>query len=112
MAEDRQRPPRHAPRAAVADGRAPGPGPLPGGLDRSRPANPEVDHGTLRRGAHGMLNAIVPDDPLFTCGVFKERLAQSARFYASQQVRPSEAAAALRWLQTKGMRFHFGKDPE
>jgi hypothetical protein len=67
--------------------------------------------GVFDEGCMGMYNAIVPDDLLFPCGVFKERLSQSALFYASEQVPKREAVAALRWLQDKGMRFHFGKDP-
>ncbi|HEY1765013.1 MAG TPA: fucose isomerase, partial [Opitutaceae bacterium] len=67
--------------------------------------------GVFDEGCMGMYNAIVPDELLFTCGVFKERLSQSALYYAARQVPEAEAAAVLRWLQAKGMRFHFGKDP-
>jgi hypothetical protein len=67
--------------------------------------------GIFDEGCMGMYNAIVPDDLLFRCGVFKERLSQSALYYAAQQVPGPEALAVLRWLQAKGMRFHFGRDP-
>jgi hypothetical protein len=67
--------------------------------------------GIFDEGCMGMYNAIVPDDLLFRCGVCKERLSQSALYYAAQQVPGAEAVATLRWLQAKGMRFHFGRDP-
>ncbi len=67
--------------------------------------------GVFDEGCMGMYNAIVPDDLLFRCGVFKERLSQSALYYSTQQVSATDARGVLAWLQGKGMRFHFGKDP-
>lgn len=59
----------------------------------------------------GMYNAIIPDDLLFRCGVFKERLSQSALYYATQGVSGAEARGVFEWLRSRGMRFHLGRDP-
>ena len=67
--------------------------------------------GVFDEGCMGMFNAIVPDDLLFPCGVFKERLSQSALYHATQQVTKVEAQSVLQWLLKKGMRFHLGRDP-
>jgi hypothetical protein len=67
--------------------------------------------GIFDEGCMGMYNAIVPDDLLFACGVFKERLSQSALYYAATQVSDGEARQAFRWLLRKGMKFHFGSRP-
>jgi hypothetical protein len=66
--------------------------------------------GVFDEGCMGMFNAIVPDELLFACGVFKERLSQSALYYAATQVRPSEAKDVHRWLLGRGMKFHTGRD--
>jgi hypothetical protein len=68
--------------------------------------------GVFDEGCMGMYNAIVPDDLLFRCGVFKERLSQSALYYAATQVSDQDARRAYSWLLAKGMKFHLGKDPE
>lgn len=57
----------------------------------------------------GMYNAIIPDEILHPCGVFKERLSQSALYHAMSQVPDAEAGAALEWLLARGMRFELGK---
>jgi hypothetical protein len=67
--------------------------------------------GVFDEGCMGMYNAIIPDDLLFACGVCKERLSQSALYYATTQVKDGEARLVLRWLLKKGMRFHFGTRP-
>ncbi len=66
--------------------------------------------GIFDEGCMGMYNAIVPDDLLFRCGVYKERLSQSALYYAATQVGHEEAQEILAWYQAKGLRFHFGSD--
>jgi len=66
--------------------------------------------GVFDEGCMGMYNAIVPDDLLMPMGLFKERLSQSALYYAATQVSDAEADAALDWLLEKGMTFHFGSD--
>lgn len=58
----------------------------------------------------GMFNAIIPDHLLFPTGVYKERLSQSALYYASTQVSDAEARAVYDWLRKKGMSFHLGTD--
>jgi len=68
--------------------------------------------GVFDEGCMGMYNAIIPDELLFRCGVFKERLSQSALYYATERVSGAEARGVLRWLLAKGMRFHLGRDPK
>ncbi len=66
--------------------------------------------GVFDEGCMGMYNAIIPDELLFPIGVYKERLSQSALYYAATQVTEEEGRAVLDWLRAKGMRFHFGAD--
>ncbi len=66
--------------------------------------------GVFDEGCMGMFNAIIPDHLLNPCGVFKERLSQSALYYETTQVSDEEAAKVLRWYQDKGFTFHFGKN--
>ena len=60
----------------------------------------------------GMYNAIIPDELLFPTGVYKERLSQSALYYAATQVTEVEAREVLAWYQQKGLTFHFGPNEE
>ena len=64
--------------------------------------------GVLDEGCMGMFNAIIPDALLNACGVFKERLSQSALYYAMTQVGDEEARSVYDWICAKGMTFHFG----
>ena len=66
--------------------------------------------GVFDEGCMGMYNAIIPDELLFQTGVYKERLSQSALYYAATQVTDPEARAVFDWLVKKGMTFHFGTD--
>ena len=66
--------------------------------------------GVFDEGCMGMYNAIIPDELLFPCGVYKERLSQSALYYGATQVSDKEARAVFKWLKDKGMKFRFGKD--
>lgn len=66
--------------------------------------------GVFDEGCMGMFNAIIPDDLLFSTGVYKERLSQSSLYYGATQVPDTEARAAYEWLRRKGMTFHLGKD--
>lgn len=68
--------------------------------------------GVFDEGCMGMFNAIIPDDLLFPTGVFKERLSQSALYYAATQVPEAEARAVFAWLKRKGMTFHLGSNEE
>lgn len=66
--------------------------------------------GIFDEGCMGMFNAIIPDDLLYQCGVCKERLSQSALYYAATQVPDKEARAVLAWYLRKGFKFHFGSN--
>jgi len=66
--------------------------------------------GVFDEGCMGMYNAILPDELLAPLGVFKERLSQSALYFATTQVPDAEAEAALAWLERAGVDFAFGKD--
>ncbi len=68
--------------------------------------------GVFDEGCMGMFNAIIPDHLLNDTGIFKERLSQSTLYYETQRVAESEAREAFRWLQDRGMQFHFGPDEE
>ena len=64
--------------------------------------------GVFDEGCMGMYNAIIPDELLFPIGIYKERLSQSALYYAATQVSDSEARKVLGWFIRKGLKFHFG----
>ena len=64
--------------------------------------------GVFDEGCMGMFNAIIPDHALHACGVFKERLSQSALFYETTQTSDAEADEVFGWLRKRGMKFHFG----
>jgi len=66
--------------------------------------------GVFDEGCMGMYNAIIPDELLFPTGVYKERLSQSALYYAATQVSDAEAKEVFAWYKKKGLKFHFGKD--
>jgi len=68
--------------------------------------------GVFDEGCMGMYNAIIPDELLFPCGVYKERLSQAALYYGATQVSDKEGKAVFKWLKDKGMKFRFGKDDE
>ncbi len=68
--------------------------------------------GVFDEGCMGMYNAIIPDELLFRTGVYKERLSQSALYYAATQVPETEARAVYDWLVKKGMKFHLGPNEE
>lgn len=65
--------------------------------------------GVFDEGCMGMFNAIIPDELLFSTGVYKERLSQSALFAAMNKISLKEANEVFRWLEKKGFNFHFGK---
>jgi hypothetical protein len=66
--------------------------------------------GVFDEGCMGMYNAIIPDELLFSTGVYKERLSQSALYYEMTQVTKAEAQAVYDWLKKKGMTFQLGKN--
>ena len=66
--------------------------------------------GVFDEGCMGMFNAIIPDVLLNPLGVYKERLSQSALYFASQQVSDQEAREVYDWYREHGMQFRFGSD--
>jgi L-fucose isomerase-like protein len=74
--------------------------------------NEKAIMGVFDEGCMGMFNAIIPDHLLNACGVFKERLSQSALFHETQKVSDMEAQAIYQWYLKAGMKFHYGPDPE
>jgi len=66
--------------------------------------------GVFDEGCMGMFNAIIPDHLLNPTGVYKERLSQSALYYATTQVSDQEAREVYAWLLDRGMRFNLGTD--
>jgi L-fucose isomerase-like protein len=68
--------------------------------------------GIFDEGCMGMFNAIIPDHLLHPTGFFKERLSQSALYFETTQVSDAEAAAARKWFEDHGMKFHTGPKHE
>jgi hypothetical protein len=66
--------------------------------------------GVLDEGCMGMYNAIIPDNLLFPIGISKERLSQSALYYAMTQINDCEARQVRQWLDRKGVQFRVGSD--
>jgi hypothetical protein len=66
--------------------------------------------GVFDEGCMGMFNAIIPDHLLHACGVFKERLSQSALYHESREVSDQDADDVRAWLEKEGMTFHTGPD--
>lgn len=68
--------------------------------------------GVFDEGCMGMFNAIIPDHLLHPTGVFKERLSQSALYFAMTQVRDEEAQEVRQWYDRHGITFNTGKDED
>ena len=66
--------------------------------------------GVFDEGCMGMFNAIIPDHALHACGVFKERLSQSALYHETQQASDAEAFTIHGWMVKRGMKFNLGED--
>ena len=66
--------------------------------------------GIFDEGCMGMYNAIIDDELLNPCGIYKERFSQSALVAEMHLVSDEEARAARRWLDKKGMTFLVGND--
>ena len=66
--------------------------------------------GIFDEGCMGMYNAIIEDELLNACGIYKERLSQSALVAEMDTVSDEEALAARRWLDEQGMQFTTGSD--
>jgi hypothetical protein len=67
--------------------------------------------GIFDEGCMGMYNAVIDDELLNPCGIYKERLSQSGLVAAMREVSDEEANAARHWLDDRGMRFLTGSDP-
>jgi len=68
--------------------------------------------GVFDEGCMGMYNAIIEDELLNPCGVYKERLSQSALVAAMRLVSDQEAQAVRKWLDDRGVTFVTGPDPD
>jgi hypothetical protein len=68
--------------------------------------------GIFDEGCMGMYNAVIDDELLNPCGIYKERLSQSGLVAAMRDVSDDEANAARQWLDARGLRFITGSDPE
>ena len=66
--------------------------------------------GIFDEGCMGMYNAIIDDELLNPCGIYKERLSQSALLAEMKKVTGEEARQARLWLDQKGMNFRTGTD--
>jgi len=66
--------------------------------------------GIFDEGCMGMYNAIIDDELLNPCGIYKERLSQSALLAEMRLVSDKEASRTRAWLDKKGMTFVIGSD--
>jgi len=66
--------------------------------------------GIFDEGCMGMYNAIIDDELLNPCGIYKERFSQSALVAEMRLVSEKEANSARSWLDEKGMKFIVGSD--
>ena len=72
--------------------------------------NDKAIFGIFDEGSMGMYNAIIDDELLNACGIYKERLSQSALLAEMRLVSDQEAQDARTWLDEKGMTFVVGSD--
>lgn len=68
--------------------------------------------GVFDEGCMGMYNAIIDDELLNPCGVYKERLSQSGLVAEMRTVSNAEAQRARKWLDERGVTFVTGTDEE
>ncbi len=67
--------------------------------------------GIFDEGCMGMYNAIIDDEMLNKCGIYKERLSQSALLAEMALVTDKEARDVYQWLLGRGMKFVTGTNP-
>jgi hypothetical protein len=72
--------------------------------------NDKAIFGIFDEGSMGMYNAIIDDELLNPCGIYKERLSQSALLAEMRLVSEAEAESIRAWLDQKGMTFAVGND--
>ena len=68
--------------------------------------------GIFDEGCMGMYNAIIDDEMLNSCGIYKERLSQSALVATMNDVTDEEAIRAKEWLLDREFTFVIGDQPE
>ena len=66
--------------------------------------------GIFDEGCMGMYNGIIEDELLNACGIYKERLSQSALIAGMRKVHENEVQVVRRWLDGRGMKFITGPD--
>ena len=66
--------------------------------------------GVFDEGSMGMYNAILDDELLNPCGIYKERFSQSALLAEMGRVSDQEAQRIRTWLDERGMTFVVGSD--
>jgi hypothetical protein len=66
--------------------------------------------GIFDEGCMGMYNAILDDELINPCGIFKERLSQSALVARMNTISDAEAAEVRAWLQRRGLTAVTGSD--
>jgi len=66
--------------------------------------------GIFDEGCMGMYNAIIDDELLNPCGIYKERFSQSALLAEMRLVSDEEARKTRAWLHEKGMKFLTGSN--
>ena len=66
--------------------------------------------GVFDEGSMGMYNAIIDDELINPCGIYKERFSQSALLAEMRLVSDKEAHGIRTWLDEKGMTFLVGSD--
>jgi len=66
--------------------------------------------GIFDEGCMGMYNAIIDDELLNACGIYKERFSQSALVAGMRSVSDVEAQTVRRWLDERGLTFVTGAD--
>jgi hypothetical protein len=66
--------------------------------------------GIFDEGCMGMYNGIIEDELLNACGIYKERLSQSALLAEMRTVSDQEALTARAWLEERGTTFLTGTD--
>ncbi|MCB9452721.1 MAG: fucose isomerase [Anaerolineaceae bacterium] len=68
--------------------------------------------GIFDEGCMGMYNAVIDDELLNPCSIYKERLSQSALVAAMRLVKDDEAQKCRDWLDARGVTFVTGANPE
>ncbi|GAC1656357.1 MAG: L-fucose/L-arabinose isomerase family protein [Acidobacteriaceae bacterium] len=65
--------------------------------------------GVFDEGCMAMYNAVIDDELLNPCGIYKERLSQSALVARMRSITDADAFAIRSWLDERGVRFVTGK---